>query len=522
MMNTELLNKHAQESLHFFESELFKDVQMSGMFSDSKTFTDAIPKASYMEILQSYHTQKTDVSTFNLNNFIECYFDIIEYEEVRAESVKTSIEQHIESLWKVLKKSADINTHDSLLPLKNPYIVPGGRFREIYYWDSYFTALGLVESGNIVLAESMLSNFLDLQSSYGCIPNGNRSYYLSRSQPPILGLLVELLLPFQQNKQQYIKTHIIAIEAEYKFWMKGEELGSADGFESGRVIKMPDGSFLNRYWDDNASPRPESYREDIELFNESKPDDPESFYRNIRAACESGWDFSARWLSDDYSLASIRTTRILPVDLNCLLYKQEKLLAQYYETLGNEALSIVYTKYAATRKSAIQRYMWAENDGFYMDYDLDKKSNSSVKSLAGVLPLFVELADSNQAEQVSEVIDNEFLQQGGLVTTVIESGQQWDSPNGWAPLHWFTVQGLLKYQKKCLAITIQKRWLNTVETYFQQTGKIMEKYNVCQQNHKAGGGEYDVQDGFGWTNGVHVAFSALCFTDIDLSFTISK
>ena len=515
MMNIELLNKQAQESLHFFESELFKNVQMSGLFSDSKTFADAMPKASYVEILQSYHTEKIDITTFNLKNFIEDYFDIIEYEEVRSETVKTSIEQHIDSLWTVLKKNADTNRNDSLLPLKKPYIVPGGRFREIYYWDSYFTALGLVESGNIALAESMLSNFLDLQSSYGCIPNGNRSYYLSRSQPPILGLLVDLLLPFQSDKKQFITTHIIAIEAEYKFWMKGKELGSDEGLESGRVVKMPDGSLLNRYWDDNASPRPESYREDIELFNESKPDDAESFYRNIRAACESGWDFSARWLSEDHSLASIRTTRILPVDLNCLLYKQEKLLAQYHEMLGNEASSIVYVKYAATRKSAIQRYMWSEHDGFYMDYDLDKKSKSSVKSLASVLPLFVALADSNQAKQISEVIENEFLQQGGLVTTVIESGQQWDSPNGWAPLHWFAVQGLIKYEKQCLAQTIKNRWLNTVESYFQQTGKIMEKYNVCQQSHKAEGGEYDVQEGFGWTNGVHVAFSALCFSERD-------
>lgn len=512
MMNTELLNKQAQESLHFFESELFKKVQMSGLFSDSKTFTDAIPKTSFTEILQSYNIEKTHTSTFNLKDFIERYFDIIEHQEIRIENVETSIDEHIESLWVVLKKNADANIIGSLLPLKSPYIVPGGRFREIYYWDSYFTALGLVESENIALAESMLSNFLDLQSRYGSIPNGNRSYFLSRSQPPILGLLVELLLPFQKNKQQFISTHIIAIEAEYKFWMKGKELGLDEGFESGRVIKMPDGSFLNRYWDDKASPRPESYREDIELLNESKPDDAESFYRNIRAACESGWDFSARWLSDDHSLASIRTTRILPVDLNCLLYKQEKLLAQYHEILGNEASSLVYVKYAATRKSAIQRYMWSAHDGFYMDYDLDIKSNSSVKSLAGVLPLFVELADSNQAKQVSEVIESEFLKQGGLVTTVIESGQQWDSPNGWAPLHWFAVQGLIKYEKQCLAQTIKNRWLNTVESYFQQTGKIMEKYNVCQQSHKAGGGEYDVQEGFGWTNGVHVAFSALCFT----------
>jgi alpha,alpha-trehalase len=515
MMNTELLNQQAKESLHFFESELFKDVQMSGLFTDSKTFTDAIPKTSFIEVLQKYKTEKKNKSSFNLEAFITECFDIIEHKEIRSKNVKTSINEHIDALWTVLKKEADSNAVGSLLPLKKPYIVPGGRFREIYYWDSYFTALGLVESGNIALAESMLSNFLDLQSSYGCIPNGNRSYYLSRSQPPILGLLVELLLPYQQNKQKFITTHIIAIEAEYKFWMKGIELGSDEGYESGRVVKMPDGSLLNRYWDDNTSPRPESYREDIELLSSSKPDDTEFFYRNIRAACESGWDFSARWLSDDHSLASIRTTRILPVDLNCLLYKQEKLLAQYHETLGNEASSLVYVKYAATRKAAIQRYMWSELHGFYMDYDLDKKSKSLVKSVAGVLPLFVELADSNQAEQISEVIENEFLQQGGLVTTAIETGQQWDSPNGWAPLHWFAVKGLMKYEKKCLALTIKNRWLNTVESYFQQTGKIMEKYNVCQQSHKAEGGEYNVQEGFGWTNGVHVAFSALCCSERD-------
>jgi len=170
-------------------------------------------------------------------------------------------------------------------------------------------------------------------------------------------------------------------------------------------------------------------------------------------------------------------------------------------------LGLVYTNYAATRKLAIQRYMWSEQHGFYMDYDLDKKSCSSVTSLASVLPLFVGLADIKQAEQVGELIESEFLQQGGLLTTVIETGQQWDSPNGWAPLHWFTVQGLLRYQKTALATTIQKRWLNTVDSYFQQTGKIMEKYNVYEKSHKAEGGEYDVQEGFGWTNGVHVAFS---------------
>jgi alpha,alpha-trehalase len=177
--------------------------------------------------------------------------------------------------------------------------------------------------------------------------------------------------------------------------------------------------------------------------------------------------------------------------------------------LGDKNTSLVYVKYAASRKSAIQSYMWSENNSFYMDYDLDKKDYSPIKSLAGLLPLFVELADIKQAKQVGLVVEKFFLKQGGLVTTMNDSSQQWDAPNGWAPLHWFSVQGLLNYQQKSLATTVQQRWVNTVEGYFQQTGKIMEKYNVCQQSQKAGGGEYDVQEGFGWTNGVHLAFSSL-------------
>ncbi len=509
MTNNDLLNKRAQDSLHFFDSELFKEVQMSGLFVDSKTFADAIPRIAFSEILQQYQSEKQNNSAFNLHYFVEQFFDITEHQEIRVANTKVCIDDHIELLWQELKKSADAEISGTLLPLKNAYIVPGGRFREIYYWDSYFTALGLVESGHIALAESMLNNFLDLQSRYGCIPNGNRSYYLSRSQPPILGLMVELLLPFQKNKQEFIKANIAGIETEYNFWMKGKELLSQEYSEHNRVVKMPDGSFLNRYWDDNPTPRPESYREDIELLQQSKPEDSTSFYRNIRAACESGWDFSSRWLADDHSLASIRTTRILPIDLNCLLYKQEKILAQYYEMLGDKETSLVYARYAVMRKSAIQGYMWSEHNGFYMDYDIDKQAYSPVKSLAGILPLFVELADIKQAEQVSQVIQKKFLKQGGLITTMIDSSQQWDSPNGWAPLHWFVVQGLLNYQQKPLAITVQQRWLNTVEGHFQQTGKIMEKYNVCQQSQEAKGGEYDVQEGFGWTNGVYLAFSSL-------------
>lgn len=508
-MTTKSTNQQSQDSMNFFDSELFKAVQMSGLFVDSKTFADAIPKVSFTEIISQFHKEKENALTFNLGEFVKKYFYINDCEEVRVGDTKGDIHQHIELLWDILKRTPDADIAGSLLPLKNAYIVPGGRFREIYYWDSYFTALGLIESNHVDLAQAMLNNFIDLQSNYGCIPNGNRSYYLSRSQPPILGLLVELLLPFQSDKQKFIKEKIKSIETEYKFWMNGKELLIGEKTEHNRVVKMPDGSFLNRYWDDSASPRPESYREDVELLAQSKIDDSTSFYRNICAACESGWDFSSRWLGDDLTLASIRTTRILPVDLNCLLFKKETLLSAYYAQLGNKEASHEYAKLAVMRKTAIQAYMWSDCHGFFMDYNLDKQSCSTVKSLAGVLPLFVELASSEQANQVGEVIQNEFLQIGGLTTTITDSSQQWDSPNGWAPLQWFSVVGLLKYQQQSLATTIQQRWLKTVADYFQQTGKLMEKYNVFQQSHQAGGGEYDVQEGFGWTNGVYLAFNSL-------------
>jgi alpha,alpha-trehalase len=504
MKHTNNITSKVQTSLAFFESELFNQVQMSGIFPDSKTFADAIARFPIEDILKKYNS--APINNENIIEFIEENFIIPKLNEILIETPSLDINKQIDALWQALRMPADQQLNSSLLALNKPYIVPGGRFREIYYWDSYFTALGLVESNQVALVESMLENFVDLQSRYGLIPNGNRSYYISRSQPPILGLLVELLLPYQEEKAAFLKKYITPIEVEYQFWMQGSDSLSQGQYEHRRVVKMPDGSFLNRYWDDNETPRPESYKEDIELLHQSRPKNPDEFYRNIRAACESGWDFSSRWLADAQSLASIRTTKIIPVDLNCLLYKQESLLADYYLAIGDKAASASYQNYALSRKNAINRYMWSTKQGYFMDYDIGQQNQSPVYSLAGVLPLFVQLASSSQAEQIADVIENKFLQKGGLTTTAINSGQQWDAPNGWAPLHWFAVQGLLNYQQASLAQTIKSRWLNTVEVYFNKTGKLMEKYNVCQQSDKAEGGEYDVQEGFGWTNGVYKAF----------------
>lgn len=502
------------DSLAFFESDLFKTVQLSGLFPDSKTFADAVPVSGYEEVVKSYDEQKIREG-FDLGKFVENNFSVPEINELAQSQKTTDIFQHIELLWDVLKKPADTCANSTLIPLNRPYIVPGGRFQEIYYWDSYFTALGLISSGRESLVHDMLDNLVALQASVGVIPNGNRSYYHSRSQPPVLSLFVMLLANHQEDKVKFVEQYIDAITAEYNFWMAGAEHLTEHTDSSMRVVKMPDGTLLNRYWDDQATPRPESFLEDIELANclseEQRPD----FYRHIRAACESGWDFSSRWLGDDQTLDSIQTTDIVPVDLNCLLYLHEQNLSECFKLLGKHEQQAIYQDKAATRKAAINRFLWCAESEFYFDYNITNKQRSHVHSIVASLPLFAGIATNQQADAVAKHIEQRFLQKGGVVTTLNSTSQQWDAPNGWAPLQWFTVKGLMNYGRDDLARNIATRWNSTVEVIFNRSGKIMEKYNVHQQEDIAIGGEYEVQEGFGWTNGVFLDFHNLLASTAD-------
>jgi alpha,alpha-trehalase len=509
--NSEQLN--INESIAFFESQLFHDVQMAKIFVDSKTFADAYPKHSWSDIYTNYQKAET-TDGFNLKEFVFQNFVIPESIVLTNDTDKTSVKSYIESLWSKLEKQPNESSKSSLLSLCYPYVVPGGRFREIYYWDSYFTSLGLNESGRKDLTQSMIFNFIDLQNTLGCIPNGNRSYYNSRSQPPVLGLMVEMCLQnidiSQDDYRRKLLTYCIqGLEKEYQFWMQGKDQLTNDVPALKRVVKMPNGTCLNRYWDDNTGPRPESYREDIEEAEKIAVSKRPDFYRNIRAGCESGWDFSSRWLSNKDDLASIKTTHIVPIDLNCLLYKLEFLLSQYYAELLNKELSLKFAEYAKIRKLSINQYLWDEKNCFYHDFDFVEDRKTSVQSLAACLPLFTKIASYEQASHIAKKLKHSFLMEGGLVTTLNESAQQWDSPNGWAPLQWFAVIGLSNYEFSQLSEEIMERFLRTVEQQFEKDNNIMEKYNVKRSKNIATGGEYEVQHGFGWTNGVALAFYKL-------------
>jgi alpha,alpha-trehalase len=485
----------------YYKTEFFKEVQLSKVFQDSKTFVDCLPKKSLDEIINEYNNR--DNETFDLKSFVLDNYNLPRAKESEFISdTSNSMSEHIEGLWPYLSRTPDkLNSNSSLIPLPHQYIVPGGRFREIYYWDSYFTLLGLVDSEQEEIAVDMVDNFSFLIDSLGFIPNGNRAYYTGRSQPPFFSLMVSLIA--SDDRDEFI-SYKESLVKEYNFWMKGSGLLNSANQDEIRVVLMPDSSILNRYWDHYDSPRPESFKPDYELVEKHNLE-ASTTYRHLRAGAESGWDYSSRWFKDHENLATIHTTEIIPVDLNTLIYHLEIMIAQAYNWEGDIEESRAFLLKAYNRKKAIQKYLWDKGSGFFVDYDYIEQEPTGVLSLAGAYPLFFKLASKAQAREVKSRLEKQFLMPGGFVSTLSNTGQQWDSPNGWAPLQWLTINGLYNYGYFELGNTGAQRWLKRNRKVYKATGKMMEKYNVADTTLMAGGGEYDLQDGFGWTNGVALA-----------------
>ncbi|WP_058910462.1 alpha,alpha-trehalase [Entomohabitans teleogrylli] len=478
--------------------ELFEQVQNSHLFADSKTFPDCAPKMEPLTILLNYRRAKR-LPGFDLRQFVEAHFYLPHsYDSAYVSDPGASLTAHIESLWPVLtREPQDHIENSSLLPLPQAYIVPGGRFSETYYWDSYFTMLGLAESGRNDLLRSMADNFAWLIETYGHIPNGNRTYYLSRSQPPVFALMVEL---FEEDGVRGARRYLDHLLLEYAFWMDGAESLSLNQAYR-RVVKMPDGALLNRYWDDRDTPRDESWREDIETAKRSGRPASE-VYRDLRAGAESGWDYSSRWLRDADRLASIRTTQFIPIDLNAFLYKLETTIANISGLKQNKETETLFRQKASDRRDAINRYLWDGEYGLFRDYDW-RRQRLAAFSAACVVPLYTLMATHEQAQHLAENVRARLLTPGGILATETDSGEQWDKPNGWAPLQWMAIQGFKNYGHDALADEIARNWLNTVSLFYQRHHKLIEKYHIAHSVPKpGGGGEYPLQDGFGWTNGV--------------------
>lgn len=472
---------------------LYRAVQLARVFPDSKTFADMIPREPPDAIMAAYRSEKPQ-DRDALAAFVAQHFRKAGEESRR----KLSMREHIKALWPVLAKPPmAVTTGSSAIQLPFAYVVAGGRYQEMYYWDSYFTMLGLKADGEQPLIESMLANFVALIERYGHVPNGTRTYYLSRSQPPFLALMMDLS---DVHDPATDRRRLEALKAEHRFWMAGAACIDAGG-ACQHVVKMPDGSLLNRYWDARDTPRDESYAEDVATARQAAPRAAGAINRDLRAGAESGWDYGSRWLKDGRTLATIHTTDIVPVDLNSLLWNLEKSIARRCFAGGDLRCAQDFEAQADARKAAMTRYLWSAKERRFVDWDRSTNRPTPSISAAMLYPLFVGLATTEQAEATARLAEAKLLAPGGLRTTTVRTGQQWDEPNGWAPLLWIGVKGLDRYGKTMLADSFARRWTRTVSTFYACTGRMVEKYDV-DSGQAGGGGEYPVQDGFGWTNGV--------------------
>ncbi|MGC9948064.1 MAG: trehalase family glycosidase [Bryobacteraceae bacterium] len=398
-----------------------------------------------------------------------------------------------------------------LLYLPHPYVVPGGRFNEMYGWDSYFIQLGLLRDNEVPLAKDMADNFLYEIRNYGKILNANRTYYLTRSQPPFLTQM--LLGVYQRNKdRKWLADAVPAVESYYRFWTSEPHLTPNTG--------------LSRYYDLGDGPAPESvsaerdaqglthYDRVAEYYRTEKVTDYEVgeffdtkrniltdlFYKGDRSMRESGFDPSNR-----FGPFSVDVIHYDPVCLNSLLYLMESQTAEILAILDNGAAADTWRKRAADRAATINRLMWDARDGLYYDYNFAHKTVRHYSFLTTFYPLWAGIATKEQAAAVERNVAK-FEKPGGLADSTFESGNQWDLPFGWAPLEMIAVEGLRRYGFNADADRISDKFLSLVRDEYLKVGFIVEKYDVVRRGTDSSSirfGYQSNQAGFGWTNAVY-------------------
>ena len=400
-------------------------------------------------------------------------------------------------------------TPHGLLYLPHPYVVPGGRFNEMYGWDSYFIQVGLLRDGEIERAQQMVDNFLYQIDHYGTILNANRSYYLTRSQPPFLTSMI-LGVYRVTNDRVWLESTLPAIDSFYAFWTKPphliEETGLSryHGFGRGEApeVVSDERDAEGRTHYDRIK---EYYRTtpvtayDLSLYYDATGDRlTPLFYVGDRSMRESGFDPSNR-----FGPFNIDIIHFAPVCLNSLLYRMEVEAAEIYGELGRQEEAGVWTDRADGRRELINEYLWDDDQGMYMDYDFLDEELSAYEFATTFYPLWVGLASDEQAERVARNLYR-FEAPGGLLTSTRITGSQWDAPFGWGPLQMIAAQGLRRYGFRADADRLTAKFTELVTREFEEHAVIVEKYDVVQRESEVEAGirfGYSAnQVGFGWTN----------------------
>ncbi|XP_024529022.1 probable trehalase isoform X2 [Selaginella moellendorffii] len=430
------------------------------------------------------------------------------------------------SLWWLLARKVKERVHKdphqhTLIPLPNPVVVPGARFREVYYWDTYWIVRGLLVSKLYETARNVVENLMFLANSFGFIPNGARTYYTNRSQPPLLSEAV-MAIYHETKDVSFVEKAFPALLKEHNFWCADPHrvhIRDANGVEH----------VLTRYYAMWDEPRPESSTIDMQIAKGLERHQRAELYHHIATAAESGWDFSSRWMEDRHNLKTMKTSFILPVDLNAFLVQMENNIALFAKLLGKSDYEKHFYKLANSRKIAMDAILWNEEMGQYLDYWLVKRNaaNNAANYKAfevtydflpehhntdaypsNFIPLWcgvVPPGDRKIQKMIASFKESGLLLPAGITTSLLQTGQQWDYPNAWAPLQHMIIEGFALTENEegiALAKDISRRWLETNYVGYLETGEMQEKYDARYCGKVGSGGEYLPQAGFGWSNGV--------------------
>ena len=531
---------------------LFTLEPRAGMPSSEQAATGLVPVLHYIEsdwdALTRSMTRCDSIVDPKLPEAALLYLPASFSEPDSVKHLEQACKLHVEHLPIVIQHpgqaGADAVSPQGLLFLPNSYVVPGGRFNEMYGWDSYFIIIGLIRDRRVDLARGMVENFFFEIEHYGTVLNANRTYYLTRSQPPFLTSMIMEVYNAEkaaghEDKNWLARAYGFAAH-DYEMWTHEPHLAESTG--------------LSRYYDFGNGPAPESLQDEtglrrkviryfllhpevdrayvvaknsaqpaqeaagpdysVEVCDVSKTKarpgcDPAGtvqlsadYYKGDRSMRESGFDISFRFAP--YGAA---THHFAPVCLNSLLYKTEKDLEEISLLLGKTAEAGQWKQRAEQRKQQINQYLWDDRRGLFFDYDLRTGARSTYEYATTFYPLWAGLANPQQAQAVARNVKI-FEQPGGLATGPIDTGMQWDYPFGWAPLQSLAVEGLRRYGYTADADRIAYKFLSTVAENFRREGTIREKYDVVTRSseaHVSAGYQANVI-GFGWTNGVFLEF----------------
>ena len=410
---------------------------------------------------------------------------------------------------RTLPERPDQIREHGLLYVPYPYVVPGGRFNEMYGWDSYFIQRGLLRDNELELARSMTDNFLYEIAHYGMILNANRTYFLTRSQPPFL---TEMILGVydKTHDRVWLRSTLPAIDRYYRFWTTPPHLIESIG--------------LSRYFDLGNGPAPEvvsderdaqgrtHYDRVREYYRTHQVDDydvaqfydraadalTDRFYKGDRSMRESGFDPSNRF--GPFSAAIVDYA---PVCLNVLLYRMEQDAGRIHNLLGNPKAAAEWQRRAQRRRELVDRYLWDPQAGLYFDYNFEAGRRRAYPFATTFYPLWAGMASTQQAARVIGSLSR-FEAPGGILTSTQTSGSQWDAPFGWAPLQLIAVDGLRRYGYHAAADRIARKFVSLVVEDFEARHAIVEKYDVERRSSDLGArlafGYTSNEIGFGWTN----------------------